>query len=230
MHTDHPTVVDRTSFRRAGAWILAAAILWWVAAAALIPADDYFLGETARDEALSIAEHAGLFRAFHLVALLGVAAGAAGVVLITRSFRDDRPGLLRIATAVAGIGLAGWTAEVVVRLTATVARARDVAAGTEAATGEPAIGQWGLFAVAALGFVAPVLCAWALAGRRLPSRRASMVVAVLVTLSTLAGLATLAPSMVYQFGALALGLQLVLSRRAGTEAASQVPADARLSG
>lgn len=78
MNPAQPTVVDRTSLRRAGAWMLAAAVLWWVAAVALIPAEDYFLGETARDEALSIAEHAGLFRAFHLVALLGVAAGATG--------------------------------------------------------------------------------------------------------------------------------------------------------
>ena len=229
MNPAQPTIVDRTSLRRAGAWMLAAAVLWWVAAAALIPADDYFLGETARDEALSIAEHTGVFRAFHLVALLGVAAGAAGVILVARSFGADRPVLLRIATAVAGIGLVGWTAEVAVRLTATVARARDVAAGTEAASGEPAIGHWGLFAVAALGFVAPVLCAWALAGRRLPSRRASMVVAVLATLCTLAALATLAPSVVYQFGALALGLPLLLSRRGMAVEASQVP-DARVAG
>lgn len=230
MNPDHPTSVDRRALRRAGAWLLAAVVLWWVAAAALIPADDYFLGETARDEAMSIAEHAGLFRAFHLVALLGVTAGAVGVILVARSFGSDRPVLLRIATAVAGIGLVGWTAEVAVRLTATVARARDVAAGTEAASGEPAIGHWGLFAVAALGFVAPVLCAWALAGRRLPSRRASVVVAVLVTLCTLAGLATLAPSVVYQFGALALGLPLLRSRRGVAEEASQVPVDARVAG
>ena len=149
---------------------------------------------------------------------------------MARSFSADRPVLLRITTAVAGIGLAGWTAEVAVRLTATVARARDVAAGTEAASGEPAIGYWGLFAVAALGFVAPVLCAWALAGRRLPSRRASVVVAVLVTLCTMAGLATLAPSVVYQFGALALGLPLLLTRRRVAEVASQVPVDTRVAG
>ena len=56
--------------RRAGGWFLAASLLWWIAAAALIPAEDYFYAETAREEALSIADNAGLFRAFHVVATI----------------------------------------------------------------------------------------------------------------------------------------------------------------
>ena len=159
-----------------------------MAAAALIPGDDFFLGETSRDEAVSIVDHAGLFRAFHLVALLGVAAAAGGVVLLCRAFRGGTtPAAVRLARALALVGLAGWTAEVAVRLTVAVTRARDVAAGAAEASGEPAIGSWPMFGVAAVGFLAPVLCAWALAVRRLPSRRPSVVVAGLATLCTLAG-------------------------------------------
>jgi len=231
MNHDRQTPVDRAQLRRAGAWMVAAAVLWWVAGATLIPADDYFVGETARDEALSIAEHAGMYRAFHLVALVGVVAAAVGVTVAVRSFREgSRPALLRLSGVFAVIGAAGWLTEVVVRLTATVARARDVAAGTAEASGEPAIGHWGLFTIAALGFVAPVLCAWALAGRRLPSRRASAMVAVLVTLCTLVALLTLAPSMIYQFGALALGLPLVASHRAAAKVRPGSPARAGVAG
>lgn len=215
MKDDHTDPVDRASLRQAGTWMLAGAMLWWVAAAALIPAEDFFVGETAHDEAVSIADHVGMYRAFHLVALLGVAAAAVGVTRLARSFREThRPVLLRVAGMLAVLGAAGWAAEVVVRLTATVARARDVAAGSATASGEPAIGHWGLFALAALGFAAPVLCGWALARRRLPSRRASTVVAVLVALSTLVAMLSLAPSVVYQFGVFGLGLPLVFSRRA----------------
>lgn len=226
MNDEHTDPVDQASLRRAGAWMLAAAVLWWVAAAALIPAEDYFVGETAHAEAVSIADHVGMFRAFHVVALLGVAAAAVGVTVLAHAFRRPRPFLLRVAVVLALVGTAGWLAEVVVRLSATVARARDVAAGSAAASGEPAVGHWGLLAVAALGFMAPVLCAWVLAGRRLPSRRASTGVAVLVTLCTLVAMATLAPSIVYQFGVLALGLPLVFSRRAVAVVTPSSPARA----
>ena len=230
MHPDLPTPDNRHLLGQAGAWLLAAAALWWVAAVVLIPADDYFLGETARDEARSIAEHAAMFRTFHLVALLGVAAAAAGVLALARSFRDGgRSVLVRIARGLALVGLAGWTAEVLVRLTAGVSRARDVVAGSAAVPDEPAIGSWILFGVAALGFVAPMLCAWALARRHEPSKRASMVVAVLVSLVTLAGVATLAPSVVYQFGALVLSLPLLLSHRSA-RAPGVVPARAGMTG
>jgi hypothetical protein len=221
---------DIGALRRLGAWFVAASVLWWIAAAALIPDDDFFLGETAREEALSIAQHEGLFRAFHVVAALGTAAGAVGVVLLARSLRArSRSRLADGAAVVAVVALVAWIVEIGIRMTATVSRARDVAAGVRSAGDEPAIGSWALFAVAALGFLAPMLCSWVLAQRRIPGRRSSRIIAGLVTLVTIAGAATLAPSVVYQFGLLPLGLTLVLAdgRTTRVDAVSPVGSVAR---
>lgn len=209
--------IDAVGLRRVGVWLLASSVLWWIAAVALIPSDDYFLGESARDEALSIAAHADLFRAFHAVAALGTAAGAIGVVLLARWLgARNRSRLADTAAVVAAIGLAAWLVEIAIRMTVTVSRADDVATGARSAGDEPAIGSWAVFLVAALGFLAPMLCGWVLAQRRLPGHRSSMIVASLVTLVTIAGAATLAPSVVYQFGLLPLGLALILADRRTT--------------
>ena len=221
---------DIGALRRLGAWFVAASVLWWIAAAALIPDDDFFLGETARDEALSIAQHDGLFRAFHAVAAIGTAAGAVGVVLLARWLRSLRRSRLADAAAfVAAVALMGWLVEVAIRMTATVSRANDVADGARSPGDEPAIGSWAVFAVAALGFLTPMLCSWVLAQHRLPGRRSSLIVAGLLTLATIAGVATFAPSVVYQFGLLPLGLTLALAhrRRTAVDAVSPVGSVAR---
>jgi cytochrome bd-type quinol oxidase subunit 2 len=216
---------DIGALRRLGAWFVAASVLWWIAAAALIPDDDFFLGETARDEALSIAQHDGLFRAFHVFAAFGTAAGAVGVVLLARWLRARRRSRLAdVATVVAAVGLIAWLVEVAIRMTATVSRARDDANGTGPPGDEPAIGSWAVFAVAALGFLAPMLCSWVLAQRSVPGRRSSVIVAGLVTLATIAGAATLAPSVIYQFGLLPLGITLVLVGRRTTSVNTAVSA------
>jgi len=224
MTDDRTTVTDLGTLRRVGALFVAASVLWWLAAAALIPDDDFFLGETARDEALSIAQHDGLFRAFHAAAALGTAAGAVGVVMLARWVRRQRRSRLADAAAiVASIGLVAWFVEIAIRMTATVSRANDVASGTGSPRDEPAIGNWIVFAIAALGFIAPMLCSWVIAHRRVPGRRSSMIVAGLVTLVTLAGVATLAPAVVYQFGLLPLGLTFVLADRRRTRVAAVSP-------
>lgn len=217
---------DIGALRRVGTWFVAASVLWWIAAAALIPDDDFFLGETARDEALSIAQHDGLFRAFHAVAALGTTAGAVGVVLLARWLRArSRSRLADAAAVVAAVALVAWLIEVVIRMTTTVSRANDVARGAGSPGDEPAIGSWVVFALAALGFLAPMLCSWVLARHRVPGRRSSLIVAGLLTLVTLAAVATLAPSVVYQFGLLPLGLTLALAHRRRTRVHTAVSPD-----
>ena len=95
-------LADVGGLRRAGAWFLAASVLWWIAAAALIPPDDYFFNESARDEALSIAAHAGMFRAFHVVATAGIAAGVVGMIVLARSLRSRERS--RVVDTAAGCG------------------------------------------------------------------------------------------------------------------------------
>ena len=205
----------RRALRAAGAWLLAGSLLWWLAAALLIPDEDFFFSDTARAEALAIAEHAGQFRGFHLLAAAGTAAAAVGVVLAGRALRASRPSRLAdIAAARAGVGLVAWLVEVALRLTVAVSRAEDVAAGARAPEAEPAIGAPVLFAVSALAFAAPAVCGWALAGRRLPGRAASIAAAAVVTAAAVAAAATLAPSVVFQFGVAALALVLLLHRPA----------------
>jgi hypothetical protein len=190
----------------------------------LIPSDDFFLGETARDEASSIARHDGLFRAFHVVAVLGTASAALGVVTLARWLRTTPPArLANVAAALAGIGVVAWAAEVAFRLTVTVSRAHEVVDGSRSPGDEPAIGSWILFAVAGLGFVAPMVCSWALAARQMPGRRSSLIVAGLVSLTTVVGVATLAPSVVYQFGVFALGVALVAGSRRTDVGTAEVP-------
>jgi cytochrome bd-type quinol oxidase subunit 2 len=207
-------VTDLSGVRRIGGWLLAASVLWWIAAAALIPPDDYFFSDSAQDEALSIAAHAGMFRAFHIVATVGIAAGVVGMIALARLLRStERSRLVDTAAGVAVVTFVAWVAEAVIRVTVGVAHARDVAAGTRAPSSEPAVGSWPVFAIAAIGFAMPMLCAWVLARRRLPGRRSSLVAAVVLTLGTLAAAGTLAPSLVYQFGLLPLSLCLVLAHR-----------------
>ena len=124
--------------------------------------------------------------------------------------------MLDAAAAVAVVGLAAWIVEVAIRWTARVADARDVAAGTATPASEPAVGSWLVFALAAVGFLVPMVCSWVLARRRLPGRRSSLAAAAVATLASLAALGAMAPSMIYQFGLLPLGLTLVLAgRRSG---------------
>ena len=212
-----PPELDRQgSLRVIGAWLLAGSLLWWLAAAALIPSDDFFLGETAREESLSIANHEGLFRAFHVVAGAGVVAAGVGIVLLGRWLRARQPSrILDVAVLFVGLGTVAWLVEIAVRLTVGIDRAREVAAGHRAPGDEPAIGSLPLFLVAWLAFLAPMLCSWVLARRRLPSRRASMVVGVIATLATAAAAATLAPSVVYQFAKLTMAVVLGLASRTG---------------
>jgi hypothetical protein len=209
---------DRSGLRAIGAWLLAGSLLWWAAAVFLIPADDFFVGETARDEAASIAAHDGLFRAFHVVAALGTVAGSIGIVMLGRWLRTWRSSrLVDVAVAFAGIGMVAWLIEVAVRLTVTVARAREITGGDRSPGDEPAIGNEALFYVAALTFLAPMLCGWVLARRRVPGRRSSLVVAVVATLATVAGVSILAPSVIYQFAVLPMAVGLLLaSRKQGT--------------
>lgn len=224
MTDDHTTATDLGALRRIGAWFVAASVLWWVAAATLIPDDDFFVGETARDEARSIAQHDGLFRAFHAVAALGTAAGAVGVVLLARWLRPrGRSRLADAAAVVAAVALVAWLVEVAIRMTATVSQAHDVATGAGSPRDEPAIGSWIVFAIAALGFLTPMLCSWVLARRRVPGHRSSLTAAGLVTLATIVGVATVAPSVVYQFGLLPLGLTLVLADRRTSRSPSVSP-------
>lgn len=211
-----PELDGRRSLRAIGAWLLAGSLLWWIAAAALIPSDDFFLGETARDESLSIANHDGLFRAFHVVAGAGVVAAGVGIVLLGRWLRARKPSrILDVAVLFVGLGTIAWLIEIAVRLNVGIDRARDVTAGHRPPGNEPAIGSLPLFLVAWLAFLAPMLCSWVLAGRRLPSRRASMVVGIVATLATATAAATMAPSVVYQFAVLTMAVALVLASRTG---------------
>jgi len=205
---------DRRGLRPVGAWLAAGSLLWWGAAAFLLPADDFFVGKTARDEAASIVAHDGLFRVFHVVAALGTVAGSIGIVLLGRWLRGRRPSrLVDVAVAFAGLGVVAWLIEVGVRLSVTVDRARQVVAGERSPGDEPAIGNAGLFFVAALAFLAPMLCSWALARRRVPGRRTSLALAVVATLSTGAGASILAPSVIYQFAVLPMAVALLLASR-----------------
>jgi hypothetical protein len=196
--------------KRVAYWFVAAGALWWIAVAAFIPADDFFLGETAHAEARSIVESAGQFRAFHVVATLGVMAGVLGVLQLARSVRSR---VLGVAAGLACVGAAAWIAEACLRMTVAVSRARDVVAGTQIPGDEPAVASAVLFGVSMICIVAFAVCAWVLARRREPSRRSSLVTALVLTLATLASLATLAPSVVYQFGLLPLGMVGAIATR-----------------
>ena len=222
-----PEVDERRPLRAIGAWLLGGSLLWWIAAAALIPSDDFFLGETARDESLSIANHEGLFRAFHVVAGAGVVAAGVGIVLLGRWLRARRSSrILDVAVLFVGVGTVAWLVEIAVRLTVGIDRAREVAAGQRSPGDEPAVGSVPLFLAAWLAFVAPMLCSWVLARRRLPSRRGSIVGSVVATLATLAATATMAPSVVYQFAVLTMAVVILLASRTGERVgrASGVPA------
>jgi hypothetical protein len=225
--SDHTSSVERGTVRHAAMWLLAASLGWWVAAAALIPSDDFFAGEDARAEAISIARNTGMFRAFHLLAMLATAAGAVGVVLVARALRAERPSrLARTAAALAVVGLAAWILEAVLRVTTTVSRAQDVLNGSRAPGDEPAIGNWAVFAIASLGFIAPMVCAWALATARVPGGRGIVVVAAFSTLVTLAAIAMLAPSLVYQFAVPSISIFLLIrTRSSSTVATAAVAAD-----
>src|SRR5918993_1394708 len=188
--TTEPAARDIAGLRRAGTCLLVASGLWWVAAATLIPPEDYFCAVSARGEALAIVAHPGMFRAFHVVATAGIAAGVVGLALLARWLRSRTA---TVAAAGAGAGVSAW--------------------GGPAPAPEPAVGSWPVFAVAAVGFAMPAVVAWVLARERVPGRRSSLVAAVFLTLGTVAAAATLAPSVVYQFGLLPFALVLVLARR-----------------
>jgi hypothetical protein len=208
------TTDERSTLRNASIWLLAASAGWWVAAAALIPGDDFFAGDSARTEAISIAENAGMFRAFHAVAVLATASGAVGVVLATRALQAQRRSpLARAASALAVVGIGAWIVEALLRATVAVSRARDVVAGTRAPGDEPAIGNRAVFAVAALGFIAPMIGTWAMARARMPEGRSTLAVAGFTTLVTFGSIAILAPSPVYQFAVLALAVFLLVRTR-----------------
>lgn len=215
--TGEISLSDRRGLRAVGGWLLAGSLLWWAAAAFLLPAEDFFVGETTRAEAASIAAHDGMFRAFHVVAALGTVAGGIGILLLGRWLRVRRPSkLVDVAVAFSGLGMMAWLIEVAVRLSVTVDRARQVVGGQRLPGDEPAIGNAALFCVAALAFLAPMLCSWVLAQRRVPGRRTSLALAVLATLATGAGASILAPSVIYQFAVLPLALALlVVGRRHG---------------
>lgn len=223
MQTRQPvpnSVNDVTELRGAGSWFLASSVLWWIAAAALIPADDYFFGDSAHDEALSIAAHTGMFRAFHIVATVGIATGVVGMIALARALRSsNRSRLVNTAAGVGAVALVSWVVEAVIRSTIGVANARDVAAGERTPASEPAVGSWPVFAIAAIGFLMPMVCAWVLVRRRIPGRRSSLVAAGASTLFSLAAAGTLAPSLVYQFGLLPMALCLVLAGRRRARAA-----------
>jgi hypothetical protein len=216
--SDSTSSVERSTLRHAALWLLAASLGWWVAAATLIPSDDFFVGEDARAEAISIARNTGMFRAFHVVAVLATAAGAIGVVLVDRALRTERPSRLgRIAAAFAIVGLTAWIIEALLRVTSTVSRAQDVMIGTRTPGDEPAIGSWAVFAVAALGFIAPMMCTWALAKARVPAGRGIVVTAAFTTLVTFGSIALRAPSLVYQFALPCIGIfVLIRTRRSST--------------
>lgn len=204
--------LGRDTTRTAALLCLAGAAMWWIAGGLLIPADDYFYSEETRDEALAIANHEGMFRGFHLVATVGVILVALAVVLIGRRLRAQRPSrLVDVAVVFAVVGLVAWLIEVALRMTVTISRANDVAAGLRGPGDEPALGNVVVFLVAALTFFAPMLLSWELARRAVPGRRFSFVVAVLVTLGTAAGVAFFAPSMVYQFALLPLIVALMVA-------------------
>src|SRR5918995_1240037 len=208
--TTEPAARDIAGLRRAGTCLLVASGLWWVAAATLIPPEDYFFADSAREEALAIVAHPGMFRAFHVVATAGIAAGVVGLALLARWLRSRTA---TVAAAVAGAAFVAWLVEAGVRVTAGVSRARDFASGLTGPESEPAVGSWPVFAAAAVGFAMPAVVAWVLARERVPGRRSSLLAAVFLTLGTVAAAATLAPSVVYQFGLLPFALVLVLARR-----------------
>jgi hypothetical protein len=211
---DQTSIVERSTLRRAAMWFLAASVGWWVAAAALIPREDFFVGEDARAEAISIARNAGMFRGFHLLAVLATAAGAVGAVLVSRALRAERSSrLARAGAGLAIVGLAAWIVEASMRVTIAVTRAREVVAATRAPGAEPAVASWAVLAIAALGFIAPAVCTWALARARVPAGRGIVLVAVFTTLVTLAAIATLAPSLVYQFAVPTLALFVLFRTR-----------------
>lgn len=211
---DQTPTVERSTLRQAAMWFLAASVGWWVAAAALIPREDFFVGDDARAEAVSIARNAAMFRGFHVLAVLATAAGAVGAVLISRALRAERSSrLARTGAGLAIVGLAAWIVEASVRATFAVSRARDVVAGTRAPGAEPAVGNWMLLAVAALGFIAPAICTWALERARIPAGRGIVLVAVFTTLVTLGAIATLAPSLVYQFAVPTLAVFVLFRTR-----------------
>ena len=209
---------EPTTLRRIGTWLLAGSLLWWAAVIFLLPRgeEDFFVGgESARDQALNIVAHQGLFRGFHVLAALGTAAASVGVVLLGRWLAARRPSrLAKVAVAMAAVGTLAWVAEVVLRLTVTVSRAEEVANGLRAPgeQHEAAIASWPLFVVSLAAIVAPMLCSWVLAGRRVPGRKSSLAVAGLATVATAAGLAILAPLMVYQFATLVMAVALLLAR------------------
>jgi hypothetical protein len=200
-----------TGLRPIGAWLLAGSAVWWVASA--VAKEEFFLGDSAQEKALAIAQHVDAFRAFHVVAGLGTVLATVGVVVLGRWLRAQRASrLVDIAVASALVGTAAWLVEIGIRMTVGIDRARAVVAGTGSPGDEPSVGNVLMFAIAGLAFVVPMVLAWVLARRRVPGRRSSLAVAVLLTLVTAAAVATYAISLVYQFGTLPMALVLLLAR------------------
>src|ERR671911_744282 len=150
--TTEPAARDIAGLRRGGTGFLVARGPWWGGAATLIPPEDYFFADSAREEALAIVAHPGMFRAFHVVATAGIAAGVVGLALLARWLRSRTA---TVAAAVAGAAFVAWLVEAGVRVTAGVSRARDFASGLTGPESEPAVGSWPVFAVAAVGFAMP---------------------------------------------------------------------------
>src|ERR687897_3956482 len=86
--TTEPAARDIAGLRRAGTCLLVASGLWWVAAATLIPPEDYFIADSAREEARAIVAHPGMFRAFHVVVTAGIAAGVGGFAPLSPGARS----------------------------------------------------------------------------------------------------------------------------------------------
>lgn len=206
----HALSDEHHTLRRA-AWLLVGGCAVWMVAGAPPALEDVYNADSDQQAFDTIADHANLYRWTNVAMVVGTliaVAGFWGLNRILRAGRDRQ--LARAAVVVAVVAAVAWMVEVAIRLTATVSRARDVAAGTAEPASFPG-GNEPLFLIVLVGAAASITTlAWAAARARLVWPP----VAALVTLACAVSVAVAVPITAYVFGVLPLGIgMLVRSHR-----------------
>ncbi|MGH9137146.1 MAG: hypothetical protein ACRD0G_08875 [Acidimicrobiales bacterium] len=195
---------------RPAALLLLAGCAAWMVAGAPPALEDVYNADSDRESYLAIAEHAGLYRWTNVLMVVGTFLAVAGFRALQGWLRSDRDRrLARLAVTAAGVAAAAWVVEVAIRVTATVSKARDVAAGTADPSSFPG-GSEPVFLVALVGAAAAIATlAWLAA-------RGGLVwtpIAVLVTLACLLSVAVAVPITAFVFGVLPLAIGLLVRSR-----------------
>ncbi|MGH9245375.1 MAG: hypothetical protein ACRD29_13865 [Acidimicrobiales bacterium] len=186
---------------------------------------EIYEADTDRAAFLAIAEHAALYRWTNVAMVLGTAIGVAAGWRLRACLRDGErsPRLTTAAFGMSLVAAVAWAVEVALRATATVSRARDVAAGTA----EPGSFPGGNLAVFLVFLVGTCAATVALAWQAWRSRFLWGPVVGLVALAAVVATAVAVPITIYVFGVMPMGVAVLVRRWRTSRAASRWPARGR---